>query len=189
MLQILLESAGGFRTTSAMTLDSALAAVAEKPDPDVVLLDLDMPGMNGLSGFERMLTATKAHVVLFSGQARQETINQAMAMGVRGYIPKTLAPRSFISAIRFIALGEVYYPPDMLKSLMGTQQQHTPSNLSPRELAVVRAVASGSTNKQISAHVGIPETTVKMCLRSACQKLNVSNRTQIATTAMAKGLV
>lgn len=190
MLEIILASEGGFNTALSFTLDDALAAVARNSDFDVILLDLDMPGMNGLTGFERMIAAApKSAVVMFSGQARQETVRQALRLGVRGYIPKTLAPRSLISAIRFVAVGETYYPAEMLRHMIEPRREQTAANLSPRELEVIRALASGSTNKEISIRVGLPETTVKMCVRSVCQKLNVTNRTQIAMTAVSKGLV
>lgn len=190
MIDIVLQSEGGFNTEMTFNLDDALSVVLRSPRFDVILLDLDMPGMNGLTGYERMIAAAPdAAVVMFSGQARQETVRQALRLGVRGYIPKTLAPRSLISAIRFVAVGEIYYPAEMLRHMIEPRREQAAANLSPRELEVIRAVASGSTNKEISIRVGLPETTVKMCVRSVCQKLNVTNRTQIAMTAVSKGLV
>lgn len=190
MIEIFLATEGDFKVETTGTFSTALDIVTADPDFDVIMLDLDMPGMNGLTGFERMIAAAPAAaVVLFSGNVRLEAVQRAMRLGVRGYIPKTLATKSLISAIRFVAAGEVYYPADMLRTMIQPQQEQPPSRLSRRELDVIRELVAGSTNKEISVRIGIPETTVKMCVRSVCQKLNVSNRTQVAMTAMARGLV
>lgn len=190
MIEAFLVAEGDFKVKTANTFANAIAIVTNDPSFDVILLDLDMPGMNGLTGFERMVAAAPhAAVVLFSGNVRLEAVQKAMLLGIRGYIPKTLATRSLISAIRFVAAGETYYPADMLRSMAQPRQDALPSKLSRRELDVLRELVSGSTNKEISSRLGIPETTVKMCVRSVCQKLAVSNRTQAAMTAVARGLV
>lgn len=190
MIEIILASQGNFRVETAGSFGSALDMVTASSDFNVIMLDLDMPGMNGLAGFERMIEASaETPVVLFSGNARLDAVQKAMRMGVRGYIPKTLAPQSLISALRFVAAGEIYYPAEMLRNMIQPRKDQTPSRLTARELDVIRELVAGATNKQIATRIGIPETTVKMCVRSVCHKLNVSNRTQVALTALSKGLV
>lgn len=190
MMEVFLVSEGDFNVETANTLANAIEAVTNGPAFDVILLDLDMPGMDGLASFGRMIAAAPhAAVVLFSGNVRPEVVQKAMRLGIRGYIPKTLATRSLISAIRFVAAGETYYPADMMRSMVQPRQEVYPSRLNRRELDVLRELVAGSTNKEISSRIGVPETTVKMCVRSVCQKLEVSNRTQAAMAAVARGLV
>ncbi|AWB49168.1 DNA-binding response regulator [Gemmobacter aquarius] len=190
MMEVFLTTEGDFKVQTANTLARAIDIATADPDFDVILLDLDMPGMNGLTGFERMIAAAPdTAVVLFSGNVRLEALEKVMRLGVRGYIPKTLATKSLISAIRFVAAGETYYPADMLRTMVAPRQDSPASKLSGRECDVLRELVSGSTNKEISSRIGVPETTVKMCVRSVCQKLEVSNRTQAAMAAVARGLV
>ena len=189
-LQLYLSADGGFVTDRAESLDEALECIARKGGYDVVLLDLDMPGMAGLSGIERAIGAnTRGRVVLFSGQARQEAALRAMEIGAAGFMPKTLSPKSLVAAIRFVAAGETYFPSSMARGRTRTSSQPGDVQLSNRELQVLRGICDGRTNKDIAADLSLTEVTVKMYVRSVCTKLKASNRTQAAITALATGIV
>lgn len=189
-LELYLSADGGFDTDRAETLDEAIERITARGGYDVVLLDLDMPGMGGLSGIERAIAANKGgRVVLFSGQARQEAALRAMELGAAGFMPKTLSPKSLAAAVRFVAAGEVYFPSSLARNRARTTNQPGEVQLSGRELQVLRGICDGQTNKDIAADLSLTEVTVKMYVRSVCTKLKASNRTQAAITALATGIV
>lgn len=189
-LELYLSADGGFATDRAESLDEAMGCIAAKGGYDVILLDLDMPGMAGLSGIERAITANSpGRVVLFSGQARQEAALRAMELGAAGFMPKTLSPKSLVAAIRFVAAGETYFPSSMARTRARNTSQPGDIQLSNRELQVLRGICDGRTNKDIAADLSLTEVTVKMYVRSVCTKLKAANRTQAAITALATGIV
>lgn len=189
MIDIYLQSDGGFTTARADSLDTALDVISDTGPHDVVLLDLDMPGMHGLQGIESAVRANKGgKVVLFSGQVRQEAIFQALEMGVSGFIPKTLSARSLANAIRFVDSGEVYIPSALSATWARPERRTQAGNISPREMDVLRHICQGKTNKDVARELGLTEITVKMHVRSLCAKMNVTNRTQIAMKSIACGL-
>lgn len=189
MVEACLVSEGFKNNNRARSLDEALEKIASKGSFDIVLLDLDMPGMNGLQGIEKAIAANKdGAVVLFSGQARQEAVFRALEMGARGYVPKTLTAKSMTNALKFIASGEVFVPSAVAASMAQGQRSRRPSTLTAKEMDVLRGICRGDANKGIARDLGLTEITVKMHVRSICAKLNVSNRTQIAMTAVARGL-
>lgn len=189
MIDIFLKSDGGFTTARADSLDSALGAVEAEGAFDVILLDLDMPGMHGLQGIEAAIKANRGgKVVLFSGQVRQEAIFQALEMGVSGFIPKTLSAKSMANAIRFVDSGEVYIPSALSATWARPERRMQSGNISPREMDVLRHICLGKTNKDVARELGLTEITVKMHVRSLCAKMNVTNRTQIAMKSIACGL-
>lgn len=189
-LELYLKADGGFTAERSETLDEALDSIATNGSYDVVLLDLDMPGMGGLSGLERAIAANKGgRVVLFSGQARQEAALRAMELGAAGFMPKTLSPKSLATAVRFVAAGEVYFPSSMARSRGRSESQPGEVQLSSREHQVLRGICAGQTNKDIAQDLNLTEVTVKMYVRSVCTKLKASNRTQAAIIALSTGIV
>ena len=143
----------------------------------------------GMRGVERMIEANApGAVVLFSGQVRLDGALRAIEVGAKGFIPKTLPLRSLANAIRFVSLGEIFLPPSFAKSIRTQQRKRATGSLSETELDVVRGVTKGKTNKDIARDLGMSEVNVKMHVRSICAKLNVANRTQIAMTAVMRGL-
>lgn len=190
-VQMFLLSDGGFAVERADTLEAALQLIADKGHFDVVMLDLDMPGMGGLGGLERAVHANApGRVVLFSGQARQEAAMRALELGAAGYIPKTLSPKSLAAALRFVAAGETYFPSAMSLPVIRTEGNTTVDmQLSQRERQVLRGICEGATNKDIAQSLSLTEVTVKMYVRAVCAKLRASNRTQAAIIALSTGIV
>lgn len=189
-LQLFLVADGGFRVDRAETLEGAMEQVAQSGGYDIVMLDLDMPGMVGLSGLERAVAANKpGRVVLFSGQARQEAALRALEMGAAGFIPKTLSPKTLVAALKFVAAGEIYFPSSLAAPAGKVEGAATDTQLSQRERQVLRGICNGATNKDIAQSLSLTEVTVKMYVRSVCSKLRAANRTQAAIIALSTGIV
>lgn len=173
---------------TARDLPAALKALNPVDPFDVVILDLRMPGMDGLDGARRMVAAVKpAPVILMSGSAQSSDVRQALKFGVRGFVPKTLAGKSLINAVRLVISGETYVPMDYMMAA-DTRQTVEERGLTPREDEVLAELRRGHSNKEIARELGIAETTVKLHLRSISDKLNARNRTDIVIRAIEHGL-
>jgi DNA-binding NarL/FixJ family response regulator len=178
-----LAAAGDVSVSTADTLAEALEAIAAHGHFDIVMLDVMMPGMDGIAGIDRAVGANAGGaVVLFSGALRRAFVTEAMAHGVRGYIPKTLPARSLIHALRFVAEGRVYLPVAFLAS--GSGEAAPPlAQLTPQEGRVLRHLCAGMSNKEIARAMDLSEVTVKTHMRAICQKLGAKNRTHAAMIA------
>lgn len=189
-VQMFLQTDGGFAVELAESLEGALHAIQLAGGFDVVMLDLDMPGMGGLGGLDRAVRANApGRVVLFSGQARQEAAMRALELGAAGFVPKTLSPRSLAAALRFVAAGETYFPSQLSMPARRTESPAPEAQLSLRERQVLRGICDGATNKDIAQSLGLTEVTVKMYVRGVCAKLEAANRTQAAIIALSTGIV
>ncbi|MEE4213391.1 MAG: response regulator transcription factor [Parvularcula sp.] len=169
---------------TAENLSASLELCRSEERFDVVIIDLNMPGMDGLSGARRMVEAAKAPVMLMSGQARRADVAAALDLGVAGFVPKTLAGRALINAIRLVASGESYVPTSFLQ-----RDDESQGDLTPRERQVLGQLRHGAPNKEIARILGITETTVKLHLRSIAEKLGAKNRLEIAIKAIDAGLI
>lgn len=160
---------------------------------DLIMLDLRMPGMNGLQGLRKIICAHPfTPVVLMSGMAEREEVEEAYRLGAAGYFPKTLSGPQFIDAIRHVASGKTYAPTDtgghspMPSHYADPLVEKSPGSLkdfSPREIDVLSHLVKGELNKQIATTLGVQEVTIKMHVRSICKKMGVRNRTQAALKA------
>ena len=189
MIDIVLRADGDFSVSRSDSLDSTLSKIESNGHFDIVMLDIGMPGMNGLSGIEKVISANrKGKVVIFSGDVRSETVLKSIEMGASGYMPKTLTARSLCNALKFVMSGEVYLPSDIASNIVRRPARLADALLGEKEIEVLRAVCRGETNKTIALNLSLSEVSVKMYVRSLCVKLGVTNRTQIAVTALSKGL-
>ncbi|MFV0408633.1 MAG: response regulator [Paracoccus sp. (in: a-proteobacteria)] len=176
--------------TSVGDLNAALAALAADETMNLVLLDYGMPGMNGLEGLSRVLSESGgAHVALMSGIAQRDVVQRALDMGAIGFLPKSLPARTFVNAVRFMAMGEQYLPLDFMTSDEPLVSDHPLlQKLSKRELEVLRLLAAGGSNKEIARELGLQEPTVKLHVTSIYRKLGSRNRAQAAVIANEAGL-
>ena len=189
MVEMYLKSQPDITVSLADNLASTLEACEEAGGFDVVMLDLAMPGMAGLAGVEKVIAANgKKPVVLFSGNASRDTVNQAINLGAKGYNPKTLPAKSLTNAIRFVAAGEVFLPMSYLMDDDPTPEQQG-WNLSAQETRVLKKLCEGKTNKEIAREMELSEVTIKMYMRSICSRLGAKNRTHAAMIANQHSLV
>ena len=168
------------------SLPEAINEVKQKGPFDLVLLDYNMPGMNGLDGLRKMISISDERpVALLSGTTTRALAEEAISEGAAGFVPKTLGSRSMISAARFMAAGEIYAP----FNLMQKREEQTSDLLSKRELDVLQGICRGQANKEIARDFNIHEATVKLHAKTLCRKLGARNRTHAAMIARDRNLV
>jgi DNA-binding NarL/FixJ family response regulator len=171
------EAGGG---EQAITLASDLV-------PDVVLMDLSMPGMDGVEATRRILgTHPQVHVVVLTSFADQERVADALAAGAVGYLLKDCDGREVLEAIRSAALGHAPLDPRVARALLPSATPRVRDTLSARELQVLRLVAKGLANKQIGRALGISERTVKVHVGHVFRRIGVTDRTSAAMWARDK---
>ncbi|WP_183098941.1 response regulator [Nocardioides pelophilus] len=167
----------------AATGEEALALVGET-DPDVVLMDLSMPGVDGVEATRRITAAGHgcAVVVLtsFSDSAR---VGAAVAAGAVGYLLKDSEPDAVLAAIRSAAAGHAPLDPRVARTLLPARDRDDGHGLSAREQEVLLLVAQGLANKQIASRLGIAERTVKVHLGNVFRRIGVADRTSAALWA------
>ncbi len=158
-----------------------------KLHPDVVLMDLQLPGISGIESTATLLKAhPEARVLIFSTFARDEEIHAAMQAGALGYLQKTASREALLAAIRSVASGKTSLPEEMERRL---RERLTEPEITPREREILTLVTQGNANKEIAATLGIGEDTVKQHVSRILQKLRVNDRAQATAEAIRRGLV
>jgi DNA-binding NarL/FixJ family response regulator len=169
---------------------AAAVEVVEAQRPDVVLMDLSMPGMDGVDATRRINELQPGlPVVILTSFSEQSRILQAIDAGAAGYLLKDAEPEELLRGVRAAAAGEAPFSPRAAKALLtlGAQRQKA-ADLTGRERDVLTGVAEGLANKQIARRLGISEKTVKSHLTSVFQRIGVSDRTQAALWAQRNGV-
>lgn len=181
-----LEKQENFEVTVAGTLGEAVKHVQDKGAFDLVLLDFSMPGMDGLAGLRKMIALNGAKpVAILSGTATRDVAEEAIRAGAAGFLPKTLASKSMISAMLLMAAGEIFAPFGFM--------QHAPlaetNLLTDRERDVLAGLSEGKSNKEIAIDHGLQEVTVKLHVKTLSRKLKARNRTHAAMIARDRNLI
>ena len=163
-------------------------ALAERPD--IVLMDLRMPGGDGVEATGRILAADpRIRVMVLTTYEADRDILRAIEAGASGYLLKDATPAELADAVRAAARGETVLAPSVASTLIRQVRSPAPPALSARETEVLRLVAAGLTNAEIGRRLFISEATVKTHLLRAFNKLDVADRTAAVTTAMRHGLL
>ncbi|GAB3210273.1 response regulator [Nocardia tengchongensis] len=165
-------------------------ALAATVRPDVVLMDLRMPGGDGVEATERILTILpETRIIVVTTYETESDILRAVEAGAAGYLLKDASRVELANAIRAAARGETVLAPTVADRLVNRLRRPAQPTLSARELQVLARVAMGETNADIGHELHISEATVKTHLLRVFSKLEVSDRTAAVTTAMARGLL
>ncbi len=174
----------------------ALSIVDGDTPVELTILDLNMPGMNGLSGLTVMRQKhPEIPVVILSGSVKRSDVLNALEHGASGYLPKTLSGKSLINALRLIMSGEKYIPSALLEDdgsntrpgeidLDGLAPDNPLRQLTNREREVLALLTKGLSNKEIAKQLTVREITVKVHLTGIFKKLGAANRTQAVKIAM-----
>lgn len=165
------------RVTGCASLTEAESLLDAGNAFDIVLLDLNMPGMEGVDSVRRMVErVAPIPVAVITGSATPLIAQQVIEAGARGFLPKTLTAKSLEAAIQFIVAGQVFMP----YAADETRRRATDLGLSTREIEVLEHLCHGLTNRAIAEDLGLKEVTIKLYVKTLCRKLGVANRTQAA---------
>lgn len=165
----------------------AALAILKQNEADVVLLDLRMPGMNGVETLLAMKHAGfDARVIILTSFETDEDIYRAVQAGAQGYLLKDTSLKEMVEAIRTVHAAKRYIPREIASRLA---ERMLRADLTPRELEILKMLPKGLTNKQIGHVLGISDNTVKNHVNSIIEKLEVCDRTEAATTAIQRGLI
>jgi DNA-binding NarL/FixJ family response regulator len=166
-------------------------AEAERLAPDVVLMDLVMPKLDGVEAMQQIRAErSQTRVIVLTSFGDDEKLLPAVRAGASGYVLKSAEPREVVRAIRAAHAGEAVIDPKAAAKLLDalTRTQHGPSALTPRETEVLACVCRGMPNKRIARELGLSEKTVKTHVGHILAKLGVTDRTQAALLAVREGL-
>ncbi|MDQ2065349.1 response regulator transcription factor [Xinfangfangia sp. CPCC 101601] len=183
IIGMVLENVPDIQLSTAVSIDGVLEKFKVHGKFDLILLDLDMPGMNGVETFRQIAEMNDgAPVGIITGSPTSRVVEEMTKHGAAGVVPKTTSMRSLTNAIRFMAAGERYFPIELMQEQKANQAAFV-SPLSDRELSVLRELADGKPNREIGEALSLAEATIKMHVKSICRKLGVSNRTQAVIQA------
>ncbi|MGE3990205.1 response regulator [Pseudorhodoplanes sp.] len=180
----------GISVQDVRSLDDAVALVKSSAPFDLILLDVDMPGMRGVSGLVRMREeASQIPVAILSGLNDPNIVVDALRAGAAGFIPKSIGARAMVSVIQLILAGERYIPSllvDQVNSGLAIPQDEESAkaqkvSLTDEEETVLRLLREGASNKEIARELNVEEYTVKYYMRGLFKKLGAKNRTHAVT--------
>jgi len=155
--------------------------------PDVVIMDLRLPGMDGIETIAALRKEFGAvPILVLSSYSSDGDISRAIQASAAGYLLKDMPVTRLVEAIHAVHAGQQYFPAEIACRLPDQLRQ---SNLTPRELGVLRMIAVGKSNKEIGSALGIVEGTVKVHVTNILTKLHAADRTQAVTIAIKRGLL
>lgn len=177
---------GEHELIEAESCEAAFAATADHADIDLVLLDLALPGMNGLDGLLRLRQLRPSvPVVLLSANDSSHIIIEGLQRGARGFIPKSSSPDMMMAALRVVLAGGTYVPPLGLARRAETEDRRA---LTTRQREVLALLARNRSNKEIADALGMRVNTVRVHVAAILKALDVENRNDAARAALGLGL-
>ncbi|MDA8393742.1 MAG: response regulator transcription factor [Candidatus Dormibacteraeota bacterium] len=160
--------------------------------PDVLLMDMRMPGMNGIEATREVAAqAPSVKVLILSAHEDEDYVREALAVGASGYLLKTAPGRELVEGIRAVASGSTILSPELTRKLAQSRLEpaRASDRLSSREFAVLRLIAQGRANKEVALELGISLRTVEGHLHNIFEKLRVGSRTEAVVHAVNHGLL
>ena len=196
-LRMILEADPGIEVVGEGSDGEEAVRLAEELGPDVVLLDIRMPGTDGLAAAARLSTLSRPpRVVLLTTFDLDEYVHAALTGGAVGFLLKDAGPALLIEAVRAAARGDAMVSPQITVRLLqhfstarAPRRDHTEGGLTARELDIVRTVARGLTNTEVAAELHVTVSTVKTHLARVQEKLGARNRVEVAAWAYRSGLM
>jgi two-component system response regulator NreC len=200
-LRALLDRAPDMQTVGEASDGEEALRLASELHPDVVLLDISMPGSGGIETTKRLKeTWPDIHVLILTVHKDEKLLQEAIKAGAAGYVTKNALEPELITAIHAVWRGDLYVHPTMtralLKSLASTDEPPTHpaseeqvESLTPRETQVLRLIAQGYTNRQAADELGISVRTIETHRANIMGKLDVSGRVELVRYAMERGLL
>lgn len=180
----LLEAAPDIQVAGEAADGRQALEVAAATTPDVVLMDLSMPGMDGVAATRLLLAELpRARVVALTSFSDRQRVTDILAAGATGYLLKDSRPDDLLAAVRAAADGHAPLDPRVASALLPTREPPLTEQLSDREKQVLRLVAAGLANKQIARRLGIAESTVKVHTGNIFRRIGVTDRTSAALWA------
>ncbi len=180
---------------------AAAVAAAVALRPDVVLMDVRMPGMDGITATSEICAQTAARVLMLTTYDLDEHVYAALRAGASGFVLKSMRGRDLVEAVRVVAAGEALLAPSVTRRLIADVARRPPAQatgqavnarlagLSPRETDTLRALARGLSNVEIAAELYVTENTVKTHISNVLTKLGLRDRVQAVVLAYESGLV
>lgn len=189
-MRLLLETKGGFKIVAEASDGPDVLEQIRATTPDVVLLDVAMPKMDGIEVTRHICDAfPQVRVLALTGLEGEHFVREALAAGAAGYVPKCAFVSDLIEAIRVVAAGKRYVHPRVAGAVRSETAEAKLLTLTARESEVTRRVALGFAHKEIAAQMGLSVKTVETYKRRAMEKLGVSSRVGLVKYAAAKGWI
>ena len=191
-LHLILKEAADLTVVGEAANGEEAVQLALELEPDVVLMDVGMPGLDGIQATQRIRAVRPdIQVLVLTISDRDKDLIQAVKAGARGYLLKSAESSQVVDAIRRIAAGETILPPTLISRVLDELANPAPAPLvlTGREQEILKLIAQGLGNKKIASKLHISENTVKTHVRHVLEKLNLSNRAEAAAYAVRTGLV
>jgi len=194
-LRLILETETDFELSGEASDGAEALSLCKKLKPDVVLMDLRMPNMDGLTAIEKLhVEQPNIAVVILTTFNEDDLMLRGLQAGAHGYLLKDTDRNTLFNTIRAAARGETLLKPEIMARVLSQKQitkneSHESINLTDRELEVLHSVARGERSKEIASHLGISERTVKAHLASIYNKLGVDSRAAAIAVAAQKGFL
>lgn len=192
-LKLILETEEDFQVVGEAGDGAKAVQLTEELQPDVILMDLRMPGMDGLQAIEKIhSTWSKIAVVILTTYNEDNLMLRGLRAGARGYLLKDTNRQTLFDSLRAAARGEALFLPELIARVLNqpsAEKRSENSVLTERELEVLKAASRGERSKEIALHLGIAERTVKAHLDSIYNKLGVDSRAAAVATAIERGLL
>ena len=193
-IRALLSEAGGFEVVGEASNGQEAVLRAEETHPDVILMDLLMPVMDGIEATRQITSRQpKVHILVLTSFAADNKVFPAIKAGASGYLLKDSTPEDLVRAIRQVHRGEPSLHPTIARKLLQeiarpTELQPAPEALTAREMEVLRLIAQGLSNQEIADQISVSEPTVRAHVSRILGKLHLASRTQAALYAVREGL-